>query len=212
MAEVNIDALRPNSNVSKDKGKQKIKAVVSSEKIVSTKSTMTQKVLKSFIQEDIKDLKETIIFDWVIPGIKSAFLNTMSMMFFHQPLDPRTYMGSGSKSYYNSQPKTKYGSYYQNGRTQQSKSTYDRRMEDEKIDYRNLVVLDRGSAEKVVDALREEIRETGQASVAQLYELMGLDSNYTDWSWGWVNELDITIQRVYNGFLIKVTEAIYLGR
>lgn len=48
------------------------------------------------------------------------------------------------------------------------------------------------------------MRKYETVSVADLYELLGLDFNYTDEKWGWVNLDDAGIRRVRNGYLLDL--------
>jgi hypothetical protein len=41
-------------------------------------------------------------------------------------------------------------------------------------------------------------------SVADLYELLGVTSSYTDEKWGWVDLREATIRRVRDGYLLDL--------
>ena len=189
--------------------RKKMKPVVDSSKVVSSKKGAGSKLAENFIKEDLSEIKDTIIFDWILPGIKNMILNTLSMAFFGEAIDPRDRRYTTTSRY----GRTDYGGY---SRNRDSRRDLDRRgdrrsnYDEKKADYRSIVLLDRRSAEDVVDALRDEIHSCGRASIAQLFELVQLPSDYTDCDYGWTDERDIDIQRVHDGFLIKVRPARYL--
>lgn len=192
---------------------EKKKPIVSPDKVVSSgKKSVGKKIADDFIKEDLSDIKDIIIFDWILPGFKNMILNTLSMMFFNEPIDYKGGRYRSDSRRDNRYGKTRYGSYYEDSRNDRDRRDRDRRRrdEDEKVDYRNLVVSDRKSAEDIVRAMYDEIHDNRQVSIAQLLELLGLPSEHIDCSWGWTNPRDIDIQRVRDGFLIKVTEARYL--
>lgn len=177
--------------------RKKMEAVVDAEKVIQKKSS-TRKIKESFFQEDLKDLKDIIIFDWILPGIKNAILDALSRMFFNEPLSPRDRRDS------------RYDRSRNTGRVdyrRYSSRDDDRRDSEKEIDYREIVLLDRPSAERVVRTLQDEIHDRGSATISQLFELVHLPSNYTDCYWGWTRENDISIRRVSEGYLIDVVEA-----
>ena len=62
----------------------------------------------------------------------------------------------------------------------------------------------------MVNRLRERIDEYEQATVADLFDLIDVSSNYVDNNWGWADPHDIGIRRVSSGYLIDVAEARHL--
>lgn len=216
---LDIDSLKPNSHAYKDglkKGegkestgsdREKLPPVVKKGGVVSTKKPLGQKLTEAFISDDAQDVKSYVVLDVIIPTIKNTILDVIEMMLF------------GSTSSRSSRRSTKdrvlYSSYYKseyNGRRTSSHRDRDERQyrENEKVDYRNIVLRDRRDAEDVVNELKRRIEEYQQATIADLFDLIDVTSSYVDNNWGWVDERDIGIRRVSAGYLIDVSEARYL--
>lgn len=208
MAEVNMEGLTPNSKKYRSeqaqKDKEKLKPVVKKDDIVSTKKPLGKRVISTFINEDSNDLKTWLFMDVIIPGIKNTILDMLQMAFFGE-ISSRGRGGSRND-------RTDYSSYY-NGNRSSYRSWYgsrDRYESDEKLDYSNIILRNRAEAERIVEEMRNRIRNCNGASVADLFDLLDLSSKYTDNNYGWTDERDIGIRRVSSGFLIDVSEPRYL--
>ena len=69
------------------------------------------------------------------------------------------------------------------------------------------IVLDqRAEAEEVIDRLFELVSAYESASVADLYELVGLASTHTDQKWGWMDLQGAGVTRVRGGYLLDLPE------
>lgn len=190
--------------------KKRIKPVVSRGGVVSTKKPLSKKMAETFMSEDVNDVKSWLFMDVIIPGIKNTILDIIQMMFFGE-IDGRRHNRDRRDKYDNH---TSYGSYYRGGNSS-SRSSYlrsnrDRYDSDDRTDFRNIVLRVRGDAERVVDELKERIHKDGSASVADLLDLIDVPGRYTDNNYGWIDERDIGIRRVSNGYLIDVSEPKYL--
>lgn len=183
--------------------KSKLNPVVKTEDIVSKNRTVDN-LSKSFIKEDIRDIGNYVLFDLIIPGVKDTILNMLEMAFFgsssrNRRNGNRSY---NAPSYYNYSSASRYNtSYYNNGRAREAR----------RMDYKNIILRNKMDADEVVRRLHERIRESGAASISDLYELMGMDSNWNDHQFGWVEERDIGVRHVSNGWLIDVSDAYSLN-
>ena len=69
------------------------------------------------------------------------------------------------------------------------------------------IVLDeRHEAEEVIDRLFELVDRYESASVADLYELVGLAAVHTDNKWGWIDLTGAGVTRVRGGYLLDLPE------
>lgn len=69
------------------------------------------------------------------------------------------------------------------------------------------IVLDqRAEAEEVIDRLFDLVSRYESASVADLYELVGLASNHTDHKWGWTDLMGAGVSRIRGGYLLDLPE------
>lgn len=69
------------------------------------------------------------------------------------------------------------------------------------------IILDsRQEAEDVLDRLFEIVDRFGSASVADLYDLVGVQSNHADQKWGWEELRGSVASRVRGGYLLDLPE------
>lgn len=69
------------------------------------------------------------------------------------------------------------------------------------------IVLDeRVEAEEVIDRLFDLVSRYEAATVADLYELVGLSSTHTDNKWGWTDLTGAGVTRVRGGYLLDLPE------
>lgn len=73
-------------------------------------------------------------------------------------------------------------------------------------DFDEIILETRGEAEDVLDQLIEVINRYGTATVADLYELLGLGSHHTDVKWGWTDARGIGVTRTRDGYLLDLPE------
>lgn len=206
MAEVKIESLKPNSHryQREQEERQKLNPIVKKENVVQVKKSLGKKLKDSFIKGDVQDVKNYILFDFLIPELQNGFLNAVSLLLFKETYD----VNRGKPRCRSSFERTSYGSYYGDSRRTSRKES-DR--EEPRVDYRNIILRYREDAENVIDTLRERIRKDGYTTIAELLDLVQCSSSYVDNNWGWDDERDIGIRKVSNsGYLIDVAKAKYL--
>lgn len=69
-----------------------------------------------------------------------------------------------------------------------------------------IVMNDRVEAEEVIDRLFDLVNRYETATVADLYELVGLASSHTDNKWGWVDLHGAGVSRIRGGYLLDLPE------
>lgn len=208
MAKVEIEDLgiTPNSNTykkSQERKREKIDPIKRKGKIVSTKKSFGKRMWDLFVGQDPKDLAIHFVNDVLIPGVKYAVLDAISVGFFGEVFDGRRRSSGGRYDY-----RGAYGRVKSSGGSSRKRDTdY---VKDERVDYRNIKLDNRYDAEEVVDRLKQRIYDTGSVSIAELFDLLELPSRFTDNDWGWTDERDIGIRMSGRDFLIDVAEAKHL--
>jgi len=75
-----------------------------------------------------------------------------------------------------------------------------------------IIIASRQEAEEVIDRLFDLISKYESATVADLYELTGLESSHTDHTWGWTDLRGAAVGRVRGGgYLLDLPEPEFLG-
>jgi hypothetical protein len=202
-----MDNYKPNSKVSKkvdDKGEIKKEKV---EKIVkgTVKSKKKNGFFGSFLSGDFMDIKEYIMQDVLVPALKNAIedaiTNGISMML--NGGEPRR---RGDRK--SSASRVSYRSYYDRDDRDRDRG---RSSKNTGYSYDDIILETRGEAEDVINRLDELIDVYGMASVADLYDLVGISGQYTDNKYGWTDVRNATHVRVRDGYLLKMPRAIALN-
>lgn len=210
MAEIKI----PNNSIASNKNgatpEKKFSKVTHSKVSVKKKST-SKKLADIFIAGDIEQVKHSLVNDMLIPAAKnlvSSMVSTaINMLLFNNrgPVNNGYYQPG---TYYQpprySQPS--YSAYYsQNNQYQQPPAPgYSQSQE--------VTFASRVDAEEVLSQMNGALATYSQVSVADFYDLVGITTNYTDYSYGWYNLNGTTINPVPGGFVIHFPKAIALRR
>jgi hypothetical protein len=80
------------------------------------------------------------------------------------------------------------------------------RMARARHDFDEIVLDDRSEAEDVIDRLFDLVSRYDEATVADLYELLGLGSTHPDHKWGWTNLQGAGVTRVRGGYLLDLPD------
>lgn len=155
-----------------------------------------------FIANDVKDVKNYILQDVLIPTIKRAFYdivcNGTGMLIGER--NPSRGGGQANKvsyrAYYDRQDDRR-----NNNANSRAKSNYS---------YNDLVFNNRGDAEVVLERMYELLDHFETVSVADLFDLAGESCNYTDNKYGWTNLDDARVQSVREGYIIQLPRATTL--
>lgn len=193
---------KPNSYKSKQEKaqveKKEIKKVVKGP-VKTRKKNSFHKLSDVFISEDANNVKSYVFMDVLVPTIKKAIVDIVSdginMIFF------------GEKGRRKSGSSTSYVSY-------RSYSDKDRRYSNDEIrsrtgySYDDIVIPTRGEAEEVLLQMEDLIETYDVVSVADLYDLVGKESRYTDNHYGWTNIRNAEPIRVRDGYILKLPKAM----
>lgn len=178
----------------------KVKRVVNSP-VQVRKSGPVKKFTDIFIEDDVTNVKDTIVHEIIIPLIRDTIHDTITgaadMMF-----------GSGRRS--KASPSSySYGSYW--------RGAQDRRRDDPPFRARqgfacdDIVMNTRAEAEDVLTELENVLEQYPSVTVADLYEAAGAPtSNYQANKYGWTDLRAAVVQRVPGGWSIRMPRAIPL--
>ena len=201
MSETNY---KPNSHAYKasqqqaaNENKKQVQKVVSGKAKIKKKNEL-QKFADVFISEDVKNVKSYVLGDVLVPAIKKAIVDIVTdginMIFYGG-----TRKGSSSGS------KVSYRSYYD--RKDDNRSYGDSRVKTG-YSYDEIILETRGEAEEVLTQLSDLIDTYRVATVADLYDLVGIHHNYTDNKYGWTNIRNAEAKRVNDGYLLVLPKPI----
>jgi uncharacterized protein Veg len=199
---IKMDNYKPNSRLSKNNDTDK-KEREKVEKIVKgvVKSKKKNSFFGSFLSGDFIEIKDYVLKDVVIPAIKNAIEDTVtngiSMML--NGGEPRRNNRKSASS------RVSYRSYYEREDRERDRDRSVTRTTG--YSYDDVILETRGEAEDVITRLDELIDVYGMASVADLYDLVGISGQYTDNKYGWTDVRSATHVRVRDGYLLKLPRA-----
>lgn len=198
---------RPNSHRFKDQvektpEKKVVSKVVNGPVKVKKKSEL-RKAMDNFISEDTTNLKHFLVTDLVIPAVRDLIYKMVT-----DGLDMVLYGGNRNSGKSGSN-RSSYVSYrdYSNkdnrSHNNTSKVVYS---------YNDVTLASRGEAEEVLERMSELIDTYGEVSVADLYDLVGVEGNYTDNNYGWTNISRAEPVRTSGGYMLRLPRALPLNK
>lgn len=191
--------IRPNlpSN-SKHTERKKIEQVTKSA-VTKKKQTFGTKAVAAFIGEDIDNVGQYILYDVLIPATKNLISDMVSQgverLLFGEST-PRRSGGAGTS-------RVSYGSYSRPGSApgnSRPASPRSRRYHD----FSDIELESRDEAYLVLDRLGDLVDEYGLATVADLYDLCGITTEYTDENWGWTSSRHMSVIRTRRGYALQL--------
>lgn len=156
--------------------------------VVRRKKPWHKKVAALFVGDDMQTVGQYLTFEVLLPAIKDTIVDVATQgverMFYGEV---RSVHRKGPR--HNSSNYTNYTSYsrYQTqaerrpGRPEISKRARANH------DFDEIILKTRGEAQEVIDRLYDLVAKYDSASVADLYDLVGASSAYTDDKWGWTD-------------------------
>lgn len=178
--------------------RKKVEKVVHGRVRTKPKSGVS-KITDVFISEDAVNVKSYIVMDVLVPAVKKAISDIVrdgiDMILYGESRGRKSSSASGYVSYRDysrSDDRDRF-------RDSRSRSSYA---------HDDIILDSRGEAEEVLTRMDELIDTYGNVSVADLYDLVGKSSEYTDNKYGWMNIRNAEPIRVRDGYMLKLPKAL----
>lgn len=193
-------------SANKKEAPRKIEKVIQGS-VRQRKKSLGRKFSESFLDEDSKSVSGYVIYDVIVPAIKSMLADMVGggieMLLFGETKGSRTRRDRG-KSY------VSYSSFYRD----RDRDSRDRRdtsyRRQAQHDFDDIVLDSRGEGEAVLSQLADLVDDYGSACVSDLYQLVGLPTNYTDNKYGWTNLSRATVERTRDGYILNLPKTVLL--
>lgn len=161
------------------------------------KKSEAKKLANTFLPDDVTSVKSYILMDVIVPGVKNAIADVVSIMLFGEAGRIGGKKGNGSK--------VSYQRYYDDRRDDRRDYA---RPRSAAYDYDDIIFESRGDADLVLDQLEAAINQFGLASVADLYDLAGITCpNYTANKYGWTDIRSARVVRIRDGYILQLPKA-----
>lgn len=199
---------KPNSNRFKEEQKQAATEEKRVSKVVkgnvkTKKKSEISKFADIFIVEDFHTVVTYAFTDVLIPGakkiIRDVLFESIDMLFGT----------TGRSSKRGDGPSVSYAKFYEKDRDRDRRSGESLHAKT-RFNYDNIIFESRGEALSVLDEMNNVIDTYKFVSVADLFEMAGLDQPYTSHKFGWSNISTAEVVRVSEGFVIKLPKALPL--
>lgn len=164
------------------------------------KKTAIEKVKKSIFAESFENVKSFMINDVILPETKKLIGNSIieatRMMFG---------LGRSYNSNSREPDRVSYRSYYENDRfsSNRSRNISSRRT----YEFNDIIFDNREDADNVIDKLYDMLATYHKISVADYYDIVGVQGDYTANSYGWSNLGGVRVVRVPDGWIIDFPPA-----
>jgi hypothetical protein len=155
------------------------------------------KLVNLFISEDAPKIRSWLIHDVAMPAFKKALMGSIDMLF----------NGGHSSGYtpdYSSKPKVRYSQYSEEPSYRKATGTV---VAKNNVEYNDIEYPNRGAAERVLATMRDIHAEFQSVTLAELYEMSGLDHPYTYTKYGWTSLRDAKVVRRGDGYFIDLPPA-----
>lgn len=186
--------------------KKKIEQITSGT-VKQQKPSFMRRMTSTFLEDDTKSVGDYIVHDVLIPAAK-AMLSDMvgggiDMLLFGGRRGSRTNR-EGGRSYVNYNNASYRGGNVRNARDPREQQRDISRVGRARHDFGEIILETRGEAEEVLSHLVDLTIDYDMASVADLYDLVGITSNFTDNKYGWTDLRNSSVSRVRGGYLINL--------
>ena len=167
------------------------------------KKSEAKKFARAFLPDDVTSVRSYILRDVVIPGVKNAIADVVSIMLFGE-----TGRIGGRK---NAGSKVSYNRYYDDRRD--DRRDYGRPRPPGGFDYDDIIFETRGDAELVLDQLESVINQYQIASIADLYDLAGITPprGYTTNKYGWTDIRTAKVVPVRDGYILQLPRTVQIN-
>lgn len=151
--------------------------------------------VKTFLQDSLGSVAQYVFTDVLIPAAKDAINDMVTrgieMLLYGDaqrgnPRNPR-------KSYIS------YSSMFETSPRNRLRSNRSKR-----LNFSNMIFHSRQDAESVLSALDQLISEYGMATVADFYDSVGLETEWTDHKWGWDSLANAKLVRSRSGYALNL--------
>lgn len=170
---------------------------------VKTKKNEVRKLTDIFISEDVGNVKNYILMDVLVPTFKKTLYDIVV-----NSVDIALFGGRGSGSKRSTADKVSYTNYSSSSRRDERSS----HRTTSGYSYDDIILESRAEAEAVLSRMDEIMEEYDVVRVADLYDLVGVTGEHTDNKYGWTNIRNAEVERVRDGYRIKMPRALPIHR
>lgn len=206
----------PNSQASKRIEEEKKLERVTTGEVVRKKKSFRKRFSESVVAGDARSTSRFVLLDVLLPAVRDLIVETGQQFIEKLVLgEGRRYRGG-----YGSSSVGPYGQQQPYGQVNYTRYSTPRLTPAQRVlsrqararhDFDEVVLESRAEAEEVIEQLFEVVSRYESATVADLYELVGLAAAHTDHKWGWTNIRGAGVSRSRDGYVLDLPDPIPLS-
>lgn len=200
-----VDMPKNDLNTAQGEPKKKFGKVVRG-KVTLKEQNDIQKIANDFLAEDLKTVKDRIIAEYLIPmlknGLCSIFNSAISIALWG---DDRSRSSSTNYSS-SSRQRNSYDRYYQDGQSSRPGTSGRPARTLQNLDFEV-----RYDADSTLNEMYDALRKYKQVSVGDLWDMMGVSNESTDYNYGWYNLNEAYIKGIPGGYRLVLPRPISLS-
>lgn len=200
-----VDMPKNDLNTVQGEPKKKFGKVVRG-KVTLKEQNDIQKIANDFLAEDLKTVKDRIIAEYLIPmlknGLCSIFNSAISIALWG---DDRSRSSSTNYSS-SSRQRNSYDRYYQDGQSSRPGTSGRPARTLQNLDFEV-----RYDAASTLNEMYDALRKYKQVSVGDLWDMMGVSNESTDYNYGWYNLNEAYIKGIPGGYRLVLPRPIPLS-
>lgn len=190
--------LEPNSHRSKRDIPQVTKG-----KVIDRKKSLGRKFAEAFIEDDMENIQDYILYEVAAPSIKKAIFDAivgaLQMILGVNSAGKSTSTGTTGH--------TSYRSFYASDRSRGTVSTASTKPKS-RYELREIILETRGEAEAVLEMLNEALDTYQTVSVADLYSAVGITADWVDNKVGWTDLRTARIRKTIDGYVLDMPRPV----
>lgn len=168
-------------------------------KVKRKKKSELGKLRSAIVSEDSKNVSNHLLFDVLVPALKNAVSDMVTdginMVLFG---DSKRSNGTSRRA----------GYYSYDTRYNETRDNYARRSaRSSGYEFDDIIIPTRGEAEAVLNQMRGILEQFGVVRVADFYELVGEEADYTDNKYGWSGLRTADVAHVRDGYILRLPKA-----
>lgn len=209
-----ITDYKPNSH--KSKAEAEVAEVIdipeTGKELKVREPSVGKKIFKTFVQEDLSDIFDVIVHDYIIPGVKEWLLASVEIALGGDSISRRS---SDKRKSYNSYDKY-YSSRDRRDDRDRRRDRRDDRDDECPINLSHIIYDDRAMVEDIRMDLEHDIKKFDSLSIANFWDILRENGykvknswrSYTDNDYGWYDLGSLRIERVRGGFMLNIPKPV----
>jgi len=208
MSEFPSNRNRDKTKITKPNEEKKRVEQVTQGQVERRKKPLGKRLTETFVGGDAKSVWAFVALDVMVPAAKDMLADAVSQGVERMIFGEAQSTGRRTGRRPSGGPHISYNKYSGGARRlgppdEKSRHELSRRAR-ASHDFDEIILSTRVEAEEVIERMCDLVDKYEAATVADLYDLIGVSGTYTDDKWGWMDLRTASTRRVRNGYLLNL--------